>query len=196
MNSFLRHIHNEDGFVLIVALFVLILLTIIGISATNTSVIDIQISQNDKAYKIAFYNADSGVYATPKLISQTLDASVPITGTGLGNIFYLPINDQSGDDFFDQVMGYTAYDTGTIPQNQTDIQYTLGVNTVQIDINRTHQETLVGGGAEFAAGAEGAGGGASVGVYFDMNSFGSGPNNASTNVGAVYRKVVGVPGGL
>ena len=184
MNSFVRHIQNEDGVVLILALFVLILLTVVGISATNTSTIDLQISANDKAYKIAFYNADSGVYTTPKLISQTIDASAAITG--LSNIGYLT----SGTLFFNQVMGYAAYD------NAKDIQYTLGGNPVQIDINRTGQESLVGGGAEFAAGAEGAGGGASVAVYFDMNSFGSGPNSASTNVGAVYRKVVGVPGGL
>jgi hypothetical protein len=192
MNSFVRHIQNEDGVVLILALFVLILLTVVGISATNTSTIDLQISANDKAYKISFYNADSGVYTTPKLISRTIDANVPITG--LNNIDYLV--DASGALFFDQVMGYTDYDTNTPPQDQTDIEYTLGGNTVKIDINRTGQESLVGGGAEFAAGAEGVAGGASVAVYFDMNSFGSGPNNASTNEGAVYRKVVGVPGGL
>ncbi|MFH1092352.1 MAG: hypothetical protein V1742_12365, partial [Pseudomonadota bacterium] len=83
------------------------------------------------------------------------------------------------------------YDNGTL-----DIQFTLGSNNVNVDVNRTGQQTLVGGGAEFASGAEGIGGGASVAVYFAMDSTGSGPYNASSNVSANYRKVVGVPGGL
>lgn len=191
MNSFFRHIHNEDGFVLIVALFVLILLTIIGISATSTTTIDLQISQNDKASKIAFYNADGGIYPTVKLISQTINEGAQISGSDLGTIGYL--NRPSGDTttFFNQAMGYDAYDAGTL-----DIQFALGNNNVNVDVNRTGQKTLVGGGAEFASGAEGIGGGASVAAFFAVDSFGSGPYNANSNVGANYRKVVGVPGGL
>ena len=191
MNSFLRHIQNEDGFVLIVALFVLILLTIMGISATNTSIIDIQISQNDKAYKIAFYNADGGVYPTVKLISQSINAGAAISGTDLGTINYLARPAGDTTDFFSQVMGYDAYDAGTL-----DIQFALGNNNVNVDVNRTGQKTLVGGAAEFASGAEGIGGGSSVAAFFAVDSFGSGPYNANSNVGANYRKVVGVPGGL
>ena len=191
MNFFNKQITNEDGFVLIVALFVLILLTIIGISATNTSIIDIQISQNDKAYKIAFYNADSGIYTTPKLISRTINEGAEITGTDLGNISYLSRPSGDTTDFFSQVMGFDAYDGGT-----DDIQFALGGNNVDVDVNRTGQESLVGGGAEFASGAEGIGGGASVAVFFAMDSEGKGPYNASSNVSANYRKVVGVPGGL
>ena len=85
MNYFCKQIQNEDGFVLILALFVLILLTIVGISATNTSIIDIQISQNDKAYKIAFFNADSGVYTTPKLISSKLNRPCVMASTRPNN---------------------------------------------------------------------------------------------------------------
>jgi len=191
MNSFFRHIHNEDGFVLIVALFVLILLTIIGISATSTTTIDLQISQNDKAYKIAFYNADGGVYPTVKLISQSINAGAAISGTDLGTINYLARPSGDTTTFFNQVMGFDAYDAGTL-----DIQFALGNNNVNVDVNRTGQKTLVGGGAEFASGAEGIGGGASVAAYFAVDSFGAGPYNASSNVGANYRKVVGVPGGL
>ena len=191
MNSFCRHIHNEDGFVLIVTLFVLILLTIIGISATSTTTIDLQISQNDKAAKIAFYNADGGIYPTVKLISQSINEGAEISGGDLGTIGYLvrPAGDTT--DFFSQVMGYDAYDAGTL-----DIQFNLGNNSVNVDVNRTGQKTLVGGGAEFASGAEGIGGGSSVAAYFAVDSFGSGPYSANSNVGANYRKVVGVPGGL
>lgn len=191
MNSFFKHLQNEDGFAIIVALFVLILLTIIGISATNTSTIDLRIASNDKSYQIAFYNADSGIFATPKLISKTVDKAELITGSDQGNISYLARPSGDTSNFFRQVMGYDSYDNGTL-----DIQFPLGVYSVDVDVNRTGQEILVGGGAEFASGAEGIGGGASMALYFEINSFGSGPANANSNVSAVYRKVVGVPGGL
>ena len=193
MNSFCSHIHNEDGFVFIVALFVLILLTIIGISATSTTTIDLQISQNDKASKIAFYNADGGIYPAVKLISQSINAGAEISVGNLAPITYLarPAGEDPSTDFFSQVMGYDDYDAGA-----PDIQFPLGNYSVNVDVKRTGQETLVGGGAEFASGAEGIGGGSSVAAFFAVDSFGSGPSSASSNVGANYRKVVGVPGGL
>jgi hypothetical protein len=193
MNSFLRHIHNEDGFVLIVTLFVLILLTIIGIAATNTSVIDIQISQNDKASKISFYNADSGIYATPKLISQTVDEGEEISVSDLDPINYLSRPTGDTTSFFRQVMGFDDYDDG-VP----DIGFTLGGNNVTVDVNRTGTQIKVGSSAQFAGGAEGIGAGSGGGVEIDyaMDSFGSGPYNANSNLGAVYRKVTGMQGGL
>jgi len=42
---------NEDGSVLLIAMIMLALLTIIGISATNTSTIEVQIAANDRIYK-------------------------------------------------------------------------------------------------------------------------------------------------
>ena len=41
-------LRNDRGSVLIIALLVLVLLTIIGISATNTTTTDIQIASNEK----------------------------------------------------------------------------------------------------------------------------------------------------
>jgi hypothetical protein len=42
---------NEDGSVLVIAMIMLALLTIMGISATNTSTIEVQIAANDRFYK-------------------------------------------------------------------------------------------------------------------------------------------------
>ena len=79
-----------------------------------------------------------------------------------------------------------------------DIAFPLANYMVEVDVSRVGLEHLVGASAEFAAGAEGIGTGSSggVGVLFQMNSEGSGPANATTTVSAVYRKVVGTPGGL
>ena len=48
---------------IIIAMIVLVLLTVIGIAATNTSTTEVQISTNALLYNIAFYTAESGIEA-------------------------------------------------------------------------------------------------------------------------------------
>jgi len=60
----MKHIKNdmingEDGFILILALFMLMLVTIIGIAATRTSETEIRISGNDMIIRNDFYSAES-----------------------------------------------------------------------------------------------------------------------------------------
>ena len=50
---------NEHGSALVVALIVLVLLTLIGVSATTTSQIETQIAGNERTYMQDFYVADS-----------------------------------------------------------------------------------------------------------------------------------------
>jgi hypothetical protein len=180
-----RVLRNEDGSALIVTLLVLAILTLIGIGASNTTSTDIQIAANEKFHKMAFYHADAGVYSTPKLISSAIDNSSNPSGTGFT---YL---DTGTDIFYRELMGYNAYDSSP------DVGFSLGGENVQVDVSRDRVETLAGGGAEFAAGAEGVGTGStgSIAIFFAMDSFGEGPNSSDSNVGAVYRKV-DVPGGL
>jgi Tfp pilus assembly protein PilX len=51
---------NDNGSAIIVAIMVLVLLTIIGIAATNNSSFESQIIGNEHRYQIDFYVADSG----------------------------------------------------------------------------------------------------------------------------------------
>jgi hypothetical protein len=178
-------LRSEKGSVMVVALLVLIILTIIGIGANNTTSTDIQIAANEKFHKVAFYNADAGVYGTPKIVSSAIDGGANPTGTGFT---YL---DAGTDAFFRELMGYDSDDS------TTDLSFSLGGESIAVDVQRDRAEPLAGGGAEFAAGAEGVGSGSAGGfaVYFDLDSFGSGPRNAMSNIGAEYRKV-NVPGGL
>jgi len=50
---------NEKGFVLVVALVLLGLLSLLGVAVTNTSRIEVQIAANNRAYTQNFYLADS-----------------------------------------------------------------------------------------------------------------------------------------
>ncbi|NOX33909.1 MAG: hypothetical protein GXP56_09260 [Deltaproteobacteria bacterium] len=49
---------NEEGFVLIASMLFLVVLTIIGIAATNTTTIETNIAGNEKIYKQNFYLAE------------------------------------------------------------------------------------------------------------------------------------------
>jgi hypothetical protein len=61
MKTFFDQAKKEEGSVLVVALLILVLLTLIGISATRTGEIEVQISGNEKTYKTAFYAAEAGI---------------------------------------------------------------------------------------------------------------------------------------
>ena len=52
--------NNEDGFVLVTAMMVLVMLTLIGTSALNTTTMEFQITGNDILAKRNFYIAESG----------------------------------------------------------------------------------------------------------------------------------------
>lgn len=56
-------INNRQGSVMVVAMVILVLLTMIGVAATNTSTTEMQISTNAVLHNIAFYTADSGIEA-------------------------------------------------------------------------------------------------------------------------------------
>ena len=52
-------VKNEEGSVLIVALIILVLLTLLGIYATKTTEVEIQIAGNDYRYKRNVYSAEA-----------------------------------------------------------------------------------------------------------------------------------------
>jgi Tfp pilus assembly protein PilX len=69
--TMMRPVNNEGGFTMIVALILLMLLTIIGVTAINTSTTETMISSAEEMKRTAFYAAESGVeHATAMLRSQ------------------------------------------------------------------------------------------------------------------------------
>lgn len=54
-----KTLKNEQGFVLITSLMMLVVLMVIGIAATNTTTLELQISGNDKMTNQTFYRADA-----------------------------------------------------------------------------------------------------------------------------------------
>jgi hypothetical protein len=196
MNKTNVDIYDESGSITIIAaIMVLLIVTLIGISAMNTTTVELQIAGNDQLSRIAFYNADSGVYGIPKIISRIIDTSDPVgiaaeTDSIAPGVDWEPTTDQN--TFYDQVMGYADYDS--LP----DVSMGQGGFSTQVDVQRIRSVVLAGGGAEFASGVEGIGVGTTGGVaiYFELDSRGQSTRGANANVIADYRKVVGVAGGL
>ena len=52
---------NKDGSILLIVLIVSSLMVMLGLAAIKTSSIELQISGNDRQYKVAFYAAESGI---------------------------------------------------------------------------------------------------------------------------------------
>ena len=70
---YILHIgNNEEGSALIISVLILLLLTVIGIAATNTSTIEVLISGNDKVHKMAFHEADGGTEVGIELVEQNI----------------------------------------------------------------------------------------------------------------------------
>ena len=193
---------NQRGSALVVTILILALLTLVGISVTNTTKIETMIAGNEKFHKIAFYNADTGVHVTPKLISYCVDnGEAP---QNLTNMNYLDDNgdpdasSNTRDIFFYEVMGFDALLGRPAHDAVDDTSFNQDGHEVAVDIERSGQISLAGGGVEFASGAEGIGVGSAggVGLIYTLNSSGAGPGGAESGVTGVYRKVIAVAGGL
>lgn len=184
---------DETGSVMIASLLILVTLTIVGIWAMNTTTVEYQIATNDQIQKIAFQNADGGLNAVPKLISKSINESAPqdpgdfvftvlACGTCSGNY------SNDNERIYNQILGYDTYN------NENDV----ALPQAQVDIERVGQRNAPGSGVEFGTGAEGIGVGSAGGVHvlYSLDSTGSGPRSSSFCVNCIYRKVVGMPGGL
>jgi hypothetical protein len=70
MNLLREKAGNEKGSVMVISLLILVVLTVIGVAATSTTELELQISGNDKTQKMAFYAAEAAtsyVVASPDL---------------------------------------------------------------------------------------------------------------------------------
>jgi hypothetical protein len=62
LHKILYRLRNEEGNVLILAFIFLVILTLIGVFATRTAQMDMQIASNEIPYKRNFYIAEGGLY--------------------------------------------------------------------------------------------------------------------------------------
>jgi len=64
------HMGDQEGFIIIAAVMVLALLTIIAVSALNTSTTEVQIATNELLYEKTFYAAEAGLQHLKQLLGS------------------------------------------------------------------------------------------------------------------------------
>ncbi len=167
---------REEGSVLVIALIMLVLLTLIGISASTNTSIELQISGNDKVHKMAFYAADGGTEAGSELLEENIDSrgfnSSSVGNTQVNNTdFWTNLNEPSTNDV-------------VIPN--------IGGNQVNLKI--WGNSSLSSGGAiQLISGYEGKGKGASgSGAYlvYEISSQSVGSGNSECRIRVKWRHLI------
>ncbi|MEJ2727778.1 MAG: PilX N-terminal domain-containing pilus assembly protein, partial [Deltaproteobacteria bacterium] len=64
--------NNQRGSMMVVVIMLLALLTIIGVSSIRTSNAELEIAANNLIRKRCFYNAESGISSTLKVLPSVL----------------------------------------------------------------------------------------------------------------------------
>jgi hypothetical protein len=96
-------LNNDEGYIIIAAILILVILTIAGISATTNSSSESQITSNYQVHKMAFYAAESGwqrasVYLQDQYPLITVDSGSDISG-GAANFDMTPGRFADPDEF-------------------------------------------------------------------------------------------------
>lgn len=191
-------IDNQKGSVLVVALLMLVVLTLIGISATTTTTFELQIATNDKLFKRAFYAADGATEMCGEVIEQNIDERDWNNKITRGNLAVLRQTKKEDGTLVDLADGnlYLNRDDDLIPSttDQTvsglptdencDLIYPLtavntGTWTMIPDAAHTSMKVVgnttlsTGSAVQLIAGYEGKGKGASAGgawVTYDIRA--------------------------
>lgn len=168
--------NKEEGSVLVVALITLVLLTVIGISASTTSNIEIRVAGNEKFHKMAFYAADGGGEAGCELLEQNIeDRGFDAASVGSANV--------ANADFW----------TNLAEPANADVQIpNVGGSLVSLKYNG-NSELSTGGAIQLIAGYEGKGkgaGGSGAFMVFDVRSRADGVSNAEAEILTRWRHMI------
>ena len=184
---FKNKLKNEQGFVLITSLMMLTVLMIIGIAATNTTDVELQIAGNDKADKMTFYAADAGNELSKELIELTVyergwknEAGTTKT---IGSVTI-----QNKDFWLNPDL--TTVEVPTSTNRDADLVFGDGNSYLRMG---TNSQLSSGGAIQMAAGYEGIGKGAAGGgawLIYDVRSRHEGVNNSQEQIRGQWRHVL------
>ena len=180
-------INNQRGVALIAVLFLLVIMTVIGLAAMSSSTIDQRMSGNVRGMEQRFSAADGGVAMATTIIEKTVaERQVPLAYTSL------VVSNQT--TFVNELMGVTPNDSvSDNPSTSPDLRTTLDNKTVGVDVDRLHASIVAGGSLEFASGYEGIGAGVAGGgieILYQDNALATDMASVQTQINSVYRHVV------
>jgi len=167
-----KNLKNEKGMILLTVLILMVIITLLGTIAINSSTIEVQISGNEKRIATAFAGAEAGLGVSVPVIESTLDVGYLKPAPGSFTLSGVTMDETNlANEILDPAHSYDP-DTTSTP----DISIpSLGGVKVNVDIDRLFSEAIAGGALEFAMGYEGVGAGAAgggVAVYYRISSSG------------------------
>jgi len=211
---FFSIVTNKRGSALVVALLVLVVLTLIGISATTTTTFELQIAGNDKLFKRAFYAADGATEMAGELIEQNIDNRNwtkvngsgqldPTTGTLIdgsnpyyrGNVRIETDNPYMNRDPMDPIPADPTNPADPTTANR-DFVFTRGAsdNGPHTNMKAVGNTTLSTGSAvQLIAGYEGKGKGAAGGgawITYDVRAYRQDVRNTEVKILLGWRHVL------
>lgn len=173
-------LNNERGTALIVALLMLVVLTLLGIAATTTSTVELQISGNDKLYKRSFFAADGGTAVGSELIEQSIEERDWTDDLTKGNVgimngdFYLNRDTDVGIDPIPSDTNQDAVIPLSAIVDPTASPFVLDTSVPRTNLKIVGNSQLSTGSAvQLASGYEGKGKGAGGGgawIIFDVRA--------------------------
>ncbi|MDR2550397.1 MAG: hypothetical protein LBD10_09400 [Desulfobulbus sp.] len=192
--------NNEKGFVLVGALLILTLLVLIGVSATTSSMLELQVSGAERIHSETFFQADSGIQVAVRLIEENLAVTSGFTSFSSNDILQDPDSvanstividtktlSSNGDDRMptdtNRDIGY--YPNGFDPATATtDLRTNITVSGLR--------DSIDGFSMGMGMGYEGMGRRESGKIVYTIHSQHSGRAQSETNIQAKWRHMIGL----
>lgn len=191
---------SEEGFVLIAALLIMLVLTIIGIAANRNTSTELGIAGNDRTHKKTFYEADGGTELASELLEQNI-ACLDFAADGAGQGRTVAGATTAYNIYVDNdSLGFWRnFSPVDMPSDDTrDFFFPADGSGPHTNFTAAGSTKLTTGSAiQMAAGYEGRGKGIGVGgatLVYDVNTQRRGENNSETTICIQYRHTIGQEG--
>ena len=170
---------RNDGFVMATVLLLLLVLTLIGLAAMNSSTVENMLSGNIRLRERNMSNADGAVAITVPAIETVVRQETAGAFTFISNASTLATELRTSEFDPDNV------------DSSPDFTLTVGTETVDVDVDKMYTKFAGGQSIEFASGYEGVGKGAGSGsyTYYRINATSRGAVGSEATVGTIYRYV-------
>ena len=183
----LRKSNNENGAIIVVAIFITLALAVLGALASMLTDVELDIARNDRFGKEAFFVTDAGIPLASRVVRDIAMNEVINTSDYPGitldtNLINEVRNYYEGNASLND----KPTDTSTY---HPDLVTSVLERNVGVDIDWRVKKVGPGGSLLFAMGYEGIGADRSHGgvkFYYDVKSTGYAPGNVAARISAVY----------
>lgn len=138
--------NNENGFVLVTALIIMLVLTIIGIAATTNTSLELQIAGNDKVHNSTFYGAEGAAIIGAELLEQNINCALGFLSSDIEPGNHITVDSDHLDFYFNEFPD----ETDILDDSTADIRFPLAYHASSTDDTYLR----IGGSSKFLDGED------------------------------------------